>query len=277
MPDDIREAWRRLEAAIAANAKPMLKRLKPPATEEDIAKAEAKLKRTLPAALRELYLVHGAAGNVFPSAEKRDMAYSLIPVKQLAMHYRPCTLEDYGVAAEEVDADDGVAREAWHADWIPFATNGGGDYQCVDLAPGEGGTVGQVIELQHEGVARRLRAPSLIGWVDIIADRLTEGIYFADDGGLAHNGEDGSGRVSADAIRQRDDLVLVKKTKSGVEYWAKVIQSPAAARDEPPMRDILQGDDGRYYLIFPLQGNRVVAANGAALGGFEKAYAKAVM
>jgi cell wall assembly regulator SMI1 len=44
----------------------------------------------------------------------------------------------------------GIAPAFWHKGWIPFASNGAGDYYCLDLAPVEEGDIGQIISFNHE-------------------------------------------------------------------------------------------------------------------------------
>jgi cell wall assembly regulator SMI1 len=57
-------------------------------------------------------------------------------------------------------ADAGVRSKWYLADWIPFASNGAGDFLCIDTNPTKKGTVGQIISLEHESPARRLIASS---------------------------------------------------------------------------------------------------------------------
>lgn len=58
-----------------------------------------------------------------------------------------------------------VRRLACCPGWIPFADDGGGNLYCLDLAPGPTGTVGQVVQLSHEGPDNVLVADSLTDFV----------------------------------------------------------------------------------------------------------------
>jgi cell wall assembly regulator SMI1 len=74
----------------------------------------------------------------------------------------------------------------WSPGWVPVADNGGGDYFCLDLAPGKGGVVGQVILFGHEGTDQRRVAKSLAAWLDKLARGFAAGKYVLDeDEGIA--------------------------------------------------------------------------------------------
>ena len=56
--------------------------------------------------------------------------------------------------------------------WIPFASDGHGDYLCLDLAPATFGKKGQIISFSHESGKRRLVAESFGEWLRDLADEL---------------------------------------------------------------------------------------------------------
>src|SRR4051812_47125248 len=84
-------------AAAHPQAEAILGSLRKPATPADVAAFEAKAKLKLPPALAAVYMLHdgqdeGAANEgrvelvevgLFPSLERRDLAFLLVPVKQL--------------------------------------------------------------------------------------------------------------------------------------------------------------------------------------------------
>lgn len=57
-------------------------------------------------------------------------------------------------------AGRGVVKQWWSPGWFPFATNGAGDYYCIDLGPTFPGKRGQVIHFSHECPERPLIAES---------------------------------------------------------------------------------------------------------------------
>ena len=44
---------------------------------------------------------------------------------------------------------------------MPFASDGGGDSLCIDLAPADGGMIGQIILMNHDDASRPKIARSL--------------------------------------------------------------------------------------------------------------------
>ncbi len=58
---------------------------------------------------------------------------------------------------------------------IGFSGDGGGNNLCIDMEPAEGGMVGQVITMWHDDATRNLIAPSLTGFIEIIAEDFEDG------------------------------------------------------------------------------------------------------
>ena len=80
----------------------------------------------------------------------------------------------------------GIRKEWWNIHWIPFASNGGGDYFCVDMSPGENGTKGQVISTNHESGNHKLLAPSFREWLFALANGLEDKTFgYSDEEGLS--------------------------------------------------------------------------------------------
>ena len=73
----------------------------------------------------------------------------------------------------EATPDDGVRSDWWHPGWVPVLSDGGGDSVCVDLAPTDSGTAGQVIVMRHDAAERRVVAKS---WADYLG-RLAAGVF----------------------------------------------------------------------------------------------------
>jgi len=65
----------------------------------------------------------------------------------------------------------------WNRNWIPFASNGGGDFYCIDLAPTETGVKGQIITMKHETGQHKRLAASLRDWLDMLAHDLEAGKF----------------------------------------------------------------------------------------------------
>jgi cell wall assembly regulator SMI1 len=168
--------WNRIESWCAQYAPDVLTRLNPGATEEQLRASEEKLGVTFPEEMRQLYAIHNG---------QKDGGFSPLPVGDWL------SLDDIfdqwdvweelrrggefdGVTSEP---DAGVSDAWWNASWIPITHDGGGNHYCVDLAPAEGGTIGQIITMWHDDGARNLVAASLTGWLTRIADGMESGEY----------------------------------------------------------------------------------------------------
>jgi len=63
----------------------------------------------------------------------------------------------------------------WHRRWIPFASELAGNLTCIDLAPASGGTVGQIIDWDHECGPTRVLFPDFTRLLAAFADQLEHG------------------------------------------------------------------------------------------------------
>lgn len=165
----IDEVWDRLEKALKAAAPDVKKSLKKGATEAKITKLEQALGATLPAELRASLLRHDGqtdgVDGLFPEDHIEDMAgeFVLLSAAEMASAWRMWQELIAGgeFAGSKTTPGKGVRTSWWHPGWAPVATDGGGDYLCVDLAPAKGGTVGQVVHLKHDSGDRPRVAKSL--------------------------------------------------------------------------------------------------------------------
>ena len=66
----------------------------------------------------------------------------------------------------------GIGEECRHPGWIPFAANWTGDHLFIDLAPGSGGTAGQIISMDHEENTHHLIASSLSAFFKLVVEAL---------------------------------------------------------------------------------------------------------
>lgn len=165
----MKNTWQRFEQWLAAHRPGLLEDLQPPASGAELLALGERLGMTLPAQFLTCLAVHngqaGHAGYLFDR-------YALLSTGRLLMHWK--TWNDL---LEGGDFDERVARSAagvqpvwWDAAWIPFATDGGGNYLCIDLRPAAGGTSGQVIEVLHDAPDRRLLAPTFDDWFNGVVD-----------------------------------------------------------------------------------------------------------
>ncbi|MGW1137245.1 SMI1/KNR4 family protein [Streptomyces zhihengii] len=185
------EPWRRLpdpspDAAPAPTADPALlertlrERLPDAigATEEEISAAEARLGVTLPEELKALYRVvrarwqdlgedYGAATRMAKAVGCELLALDEVYVADNAS--RPAPWKYAAMDAVDTRPDAAVQGLVGSPGWIVFGDTGGGDRIAVDLTPGPGGHLGQVIVMSHEeNIGAGLVADSL---TDLVLDR----------------------------------------------------------------------------------------------------------
>jgi internalin A len=65
------------------------------------------------------------------------------------------------------EAGAGIAPVMWTDAWVPFASDGGGSYTCMDLAPdlAAGGRAGQVISYWNSEAEKKILSASFADWL----------------------------------------------------------------------------------------------------------------
>ncbi|GAA0920530.1 SMI1/KNR4 family protein [Streptomyces thermoalcalitolerans] len=139
------------------------------ASEEEIAAVEARLGMPLPAELKALYqVVRGRYEDWDDYREPYDtIGCELLPLDEVYVAdatSRHVPWRFGAMKAVETGPEDVVQGLVGSPGWIVFGDNGGGDRIAVDLTPGPGGHVGQVIIISHE---------EYIG-AELVADSLTD-------------------------------------------------------------------------------------------------------
>lgn len=68
--------------------------------------------------------------------------------------------------------------ETWRRGWVPFLSNGGGSYLCIDLEA-RSGAVGQMIEFWKGEAGRPVVYGSVRAWADALLASMRDGTYEA--------------------------------------------------------------------------------------------------
>ncbi|MFM2054022.1 MAG: hypothetical protein RL456_2059 [Pseudomonadota bacterium] len=174
--DDLDALVARLEQALARHRPDLLADLNPPATEADLAALQAALGQPLPDGLRRWLARHdgqrAAAGGLFEDGGHEALSARGI-LAQWSLWAR--MLDEGRFASRLAEAAPGVRAAWWDRGWVPFTHDGAGSHLCLDLAPAEGGTPGQVIAVAGDGPAREVRAVSLQAWLAQAIDRIGAG------------------------------------------------------------------------------------------------------
>lgn len=179
----MQELWSRLETWLRANATDVLETLRPGATEEQIAHAEALLSVQFPDDFKAAYRIHNGQdegsglmdGREFLSLERIQDEWKVW--KELLDG------GDFGdVSSEPVGP---IRTDWWHPAWIPITYDGSGNHDCLDLAPAAGGQVGQIIDFWHDDPSRSVAAASFGAWFAAFVEECEAGAYVYSD---AYNG-----------------------------------------------------------------------------------------
>jgi cell wall assembly regulator SMI1 len=170
------DVWKRIENWLQKHCPKAYKDLDAPATERDIADAQNSFLAQLPADMLEIYSCHNGQMGIGPPIAAEWQFLSLEDsVRQWGIQKK--LLEDGTFANSRATATGPVRADWWNLKWIPFAYNGSGDLQCVDLDPGEGGTPGQIVIYWHDRERRECVANSLLSWFESLADDFEAGRY----------------------------------------------------------------------------------------------------
>lgn len=176
--------WARIETWLSLNAPSLLETLQPGARDAEIEELENQLSIQLPEDVKASYRIHDGQKDVgspflygyeFLSLEDIYMQWKL--EQGVDSEIREIYGSEYPSQLNRQLEENEVRNESWNRYWIPLASSDAGDHYCLDLAPTEKGTLGQIIAMAHEDDTRPLLAPSFQVWLEQFADALETGIY----------------------------------------------------------------------------------------------------
>ncbi len=166
----IADIWQKIEEWYSKNAPDGDPGLRPGVSGEEISKAEQTLGIELPSDVRSSYELHNGSKNaLFP------MGYYLLSLEEVIdEHDVWCGLLSADELPQSDPESEGPIKQVWWSPkWIPITHSGGGDHDCIDLEPAEGGTAGQIIVFDHERGPRRVAAASFTEWLQGFSDSLS--------------------------------------------------------------------------------------------------------
>ncbi len=160
---DVQAAWARLASWLEESAPDLHAELQPGVSDDELMKLEAKWGRPIHDDFKSLYrLCNGDnESGVFPAWEEEEETYSLMPLGDIARYCKPSN-----------------RWEDWEDGWLPFATNGGGDYHFLDL---NDSSAAPVVAFDHETGQAGNVAASLASRLNEIVDGLEHGKYVFDE------------------------------------------------------------------------------------------------
>src|SRR4051812_12366398 len=158
------EAITRVDRWLAAHRPDYYARLQPGVSDPALDAVESRFSLRLPIAFRELYR--------WRNGQQPDDS------KSLEQNWMFCALEEITDTKDMLDGMIGYDFEDpryWRRGWVPFLSNGGGSYLCVDLAAEDGGTPGQLVEFWKADQDRPVAYPSVEAWLNGVADSMEQG------------------------------------------------------------------------------------------------------
>jgi cell wall assembly regulator SMI1 len=165
---DIRQIWSDIEDWLASHAPDVKADLLEGATPEAIRRAEVALGIDFPANVRAGFAIHDGQDERYPGvlADWRPMPLEYV-VQKWRMLKELLDTGEFGDADSVVDAKGPLLPQWWNPGWIPLLDNGAGDFYCVDMSPGEGGEIGQIVTFWHVDTRREVIAGS---FTELMAD-----------------------------------------------------------------------------------------------------------
>lgn len=174
----VAESWQRIEAWLGEHAKALAKSLSKGAPAGQLQELETQLGVTLPGEFKQSLAIH--------DGQKEDCdfipddgigSFYLLCIKDIPKEWkqwnRLLAIGEFKDA--KTNQDKGVAQGWWNSAWIPFASNGAGDFLCIDLAPALDGAIGQIIRVRHDDPARVVMAESFGVWLAQLAGTIEQG------------------------------------------------------------------------------------------------------
>jgi cell wall assembly regulator SMI1/predicted DNA-binding WGR domain protein len=133
------------------------------ASEKELLAAEKAIGQKLPDEVRAFYRAHDGAQDD-PAVRGRQ----LLSLKGVLGQWKIWKdLYDEGTFGENDHSEPGkgVQQKWWIPEWIPVTYDYSGNHEILDLAPGKGGTHGQILDFWHDDPTRKVVKKSFLAWL----------------------------------------------------------------------------------------------------------------
>jgi cell wall assembly regulator SMI1 len=192
-------SWERIHRWLSANAPKILRNLNAGAGDSEIVAAERALGHEMPQEWKDLYRLHNGM-NSNQNSGSLFFGMQFLPLEKVLREQTKSNVK--GAKPLPVRAaDPGIRLADMHnPKWIAFAHDCGDTLLRVDLDPGEGGRLGQVIFTDHADDTVIVLAPSLQAFLADFAGDLEAGRYFLNKDALADGNEFLSPKAEIDVI-----------------------------------------------------------------------------
>jgi cell wall assembly regulator SMI1 len=169
----VKTIWDRIHRWLRAHAPAAEAGLGPGASEGQLRAAEAAMAVSLPEDVKACYRIHDGRGLYFDGCHWVSLEETVAEWR----FFKDMLDFDAFQSFRKSQPLGPIRPDWWHPAWVPLTTDGSGDLHCLDLAPAEGGQVGQVILLTREDDSRVVVADSFTAWLSRFTEELEQGLY----------------------------------------------------------------------------------------------------
>ena len=188
------DVWGRFEAMLQMHAPALLAVLNPPASEKQIAEAEAAMNVTFPEEIRAAYLRHDGTSHDEATGATCLFFYPMnwwASLSEMVYYWHHCVRVSESLRANDPNGffptqepwwDDLKVRPVWWSEkWIPIGLSGTATSVYFDLAPAKQGSIGQLIN--DDGMQDpQWIANSLNHYLETLIDRVERGVVVFGEG-----------------------------------------------------------------------------------------------
>jgi cell wall assembly regulator SMI1 len=193
--DTAQVLWQRIESWLSRHAPHAWHMLREGASEGEIQQAEVVMRITLPEDCRASCRIHNGGYALDLVTEMQ-----ILPLEEIVSLWqvlKDCL--DQG-SWDDLTPDHFLQDRSrwqtlplqlvwWHPQWIPCGSDRAGNCCCLDLAPAPEGSVGQVIDWDHEVGPSRVLASSFMELLTTFANDLEAGEYVETADGLTRRSQ----------------------------------------------------------------------------------------
>lgn len=159
----INDIWQKIENNLNMYNTDIVSTFNPPANAISINKLEGAIGASLPEEFIQFLSIHNG------QQENSKFLFDnnkILSVSEILMAWSTwCDLLYDGDFEGKISNPASEIQDGWWLKgWIPFATNGYGDFLCIDLNPSINGVMGQIIKVYHDVEDRTLESNSFLNW-----------------------------------------------------------------------------------------------------------------
>ncbi|BCL84636.1 SMI1/KNR4 family protein [Ktedonobacteria bacterium brp13] len=184
--DSVQMLWRRIENWMSNDAPFTWQKLPSGASEEEIQQAEEVLGMTLPQDFKTSYRMHNGhfCIDLVTTMDILPLQKAIEYWKELKLLLEDGVFDDnkpyyfFDPICIQSHWQTGPIQPVWwHVQWIPFGIDRAGNFCCLDLVPASGGSVGQIIDWDHECGPSRTLFSNFQQLLSTFADQVEAGYY----------------------------------------------------------------------------------------------------